>query len=486
MSRRVSVTHTFTDAEPTAEQSVATATGTAARPSHQAVFFSPSSTIRPTFDIKPERGLYSSKRATAARLPSFLRSPRVALNALVGLNACLLLYLILRPAPKPTPLLPSRFTEDLLNLTYAATAPNLHAAPREGFESCETCVLSNYTEEPLCEYGLDNVKLSRMYEGSGFRVRRFLEKAMRGDAVSIAVLKGTEARGGEPGTLWHSRFLEDFVKSFPKTKLFVGTSPGGDSEYLSMCFNALVPDTADLYILANEPLETTHRHEDSLYRGIMGLPQQPALIRLSGTLVSEMAKGPSSTLQLSEFFDVPVIGIRNLLFPHIIAHPSDRDLFLTRTRGEADSYTPTEEVVKLHPSCELVSSTLRPLIPLEHSSVSFVSREWIENGSKMAALASSVVGATISFAFRGSSVGIFLYSTHGKTETHSPGQAICSVDGLTGDIFDAGVPEDYNKSHFKMVVEGLKPGEHVLSCEILPHSSAGQGHDIRIMGIGSQ
>lgn len=95
---------------------------------------------------------------------------------------------------------------------------------------------------------------------------------------------------------------------------------------------------------------------------------------------------------------------------------------------------------------------------MAHSSASFVSLEWSENGSKMAALTSSVVGASISFPFTGSKVGLFIWSTHGKTETHHPGQAICSVDGGTGDIFDAGVPEDYNKSHWKMVVEGLKPG----------------------------
>lgn len=49
--------------------------------------------------------------------------------------------------------------------------------------TCEVCVAT--PEDPLCEYGLDNVRLSRSYEGSGYRVRKFLEKALRGDKVRI-------------------------------------------------------------------------------------------------------------------------------------------------------------------------------------------------------------------------------------------------------------------------------------------------------------
>lgn len=49
--------------------------------------------------------------------------------------------------------------------------------------TCEVCVAT--PDDPLCEYGLDNVRLSRSYEGSGHRVRKFLEKALRGEKVRI-------------------------------------------------------------------------------------------------------------------------------------------------------------------------------------------------------------------------------------------------------------------------------------------------------------
>lgn len=58
------------------------------------------------------------------------------------------------------------------------------AAGDSGTRSCEVCVSDPGNE--LCqEYGLDNVRLSRAYEGSGHRVRRVMEKALRGEKVKI-------------------------------------------------------------------------------------------------------------------------------------------------------------------------------------------------------------------------------------------------------------------------------------------------------------
>lgn len=51
--------------------------------------------------------------------------------------------------------------------------------------SCEVCILKS--DDPMCEYGLDNVRMSRGYEGSGYRVRKFIEKALRGEKVTIGV-----------------------------------------------------------------------------------------------------------------------------------------------------------------------------------------------------------------------------------------------------------------------------------------------------------
>lgn len=54
-------------------------------------------------------------------------------------------------------------------------------------------------------------------------------------------------------------------------------------------------------------------------RGLMQLPQRPAVIRVSAIAIifNELARGAISTLITSEFFDVPVIGSVSFPLPLI-------------------------------------------------------------------------------------------------------------------------------------------------------------------------
>lgn len=96
--------------------------------------------------------------------------------------------------------------------------------------SCEVCVVT--PDDPLCaEYGSTNVRLSRAYEGSGYRVRRFLEKAMRGEEVRIGVIGASvslgHGLGGAP--TWHAVFLEGFKELFPLATIYDGSAAAMDS-----------------------------------------------------------------------------------------------------------------------------------------------------------------------------------------------------------------------------------------------------------------
>ena len=51
--------------------------------------------------------------------------------------------------------------------------------------TCDYCLLN--PEDVKCIYGRDNIKLSRAFDGSGVRVRRMLEKAIRGEPIGIGV-----------------------------------------------------------------------------------------------------------------------------------------------------------------------------------------------------------------------------------------------------------------------------------------------------------
>ena len=39
----------------------------------------------------------------------------------------------------------------------------------------------------MCEYGRDNIKLSRAFDGSGVRMRKMLAKALRGEPIGVGV-----------------------------------------------------------------------------------------------------------------------------------------------------------------------------------------------------------------------------------------------------------------------------------------------------------
>ncbi|KAL8293496.1 hypothetical protein RQP46_000197 [Phenoliferia psychrophenolica] len=124
--------------------------------------------------------------------------------------------------------------------------------------------------------------------------------------------------------------------------MHVGASPGMDSEFFSFCYESVVPATSDLYLIEldvnNEPTDATLFDDDALFRGLLGLPQKPAVIRLSAFALgfSDLVRGSASALIMSTWFDVPVIGIRNFMMPHLVAHPKDADIFFAHAGPNID------------------------------------------------------------------------------------------------------------------------------------------------------
>lgn len=92
------------------------------------------------------------------------------------------------PAWMPKPIIPNRIAHKQAPLMKT---PAYAAAP--GFESAlPSCRVTDLPDDPLVkEYGQNNIRLSRTYEGSGVRVRRVLQKAIRGEPIKIAVMGGS-------------------------------------------------------------------------------------------------------------------------------------------------------------------------------------------------------------------------------------------------------------------------------------------------------
>lgn len=102
--------------------------------------------------------------------------------------------------------------------------------------SCELCHHSLHHR--MCEYGLDNIRLSRAYEGSGARLRKVLARGSQGHTINVGVLGAsvTAGHGLAPGSpRWHEHFFSDFQQLFPNARMHVGAA-GGVNSHVGLFF----------------------------------------------------------------------------------------------------------------------------------------------------------------------------------------------------------------------------------------------------------
>ncbi|GJN93869.1 hypothetical protein Rhopal_006928-T1 [Rhodotorula paludigena] len=228
--------------------------------------------------------------------------------------------------------------------------PALRTSSAPSPASCRPCDID--PTNPLCEYGDSAIRVSRAYEGSGVRVRKVLAKALRGEKVKIGVLgasvtagHGLDHGGKVVGPAWPYRWLEDFQKTFPQTELYNGAAPAMDSAFYSFCYRTMVPETdIDMWLVEldvnNDFAQTTLEADDVLFRTLLNLPNEPAVIRLSVFALSfdDMARGAASNLLLSQFFDIPVITIKNFFLPYLLERPDVAPEYFTKFWDGAPDY----------------------------------------------------------------------------------------------------------------------------------------------------
>ncbi|GAA5990234.1 hypothetical protein JCM10908_005887 [Rhodotorula pacifica] len=343
--------------------------------------------------------------------------------------------------------------------------------------SCEVCHLD--PTNPLCRYGLDNIRMSRAYEASGHRLRKVLRRALDGEKIGVGILGASVTLGhGVPpgGQRWEDRWFEDFQKAFPTAEMHVGAAPAMDSQFFACCASAVVPMDLDIYIVEldinNDGSFNTMKSDDALMRGLMQLPQEPAVLRVSvfALVLEDLLRGTASTLMTSQLFDVPVISLRPFMLPHVIRHrEASDDMFSKDPAGNIDlrhiselSHTILGDMLSLYtqkeicetrrrelfseletargpwiqptelgmvpnatlwdswmtpkpprivmPLCQSLASQLSPLTPISHSKA-FKIETWHDKS----AWAAAVPGAQIRLRFTGSWVGLFVYVTNGDS-----------------------------------------------------------------------
>lgn len=66
--------------------------------------------------------------------------------------------------------------------------------------------------------------------------------------------------------------------------------------------------TSDMTCICSS--DATFLNDDALHRGLLSLPQEPAVMRVSvfSIIFQEMTRGYTSTLAMSHWHDIPVVG----------------------------------------------------------------------------------------------------------------------------------------------------------------------------------
>lgn len=208
------------------------------------------------------------------------RRPTTVLNWVLIASACFTAGFLFHRVPPagdllPTTLvnsnssfLPSYLTNSLSTLPSSRRRPHHAFATKAPPPSCRLC--DSDPTNPLCDYGDSAIRMSRAYEGSGLRVRRFLEKALRGEEVVIGVIGASVTVGHGIGDhqTWVNRWFEGFQEQFPKARLINGAAPAMTCTWLpslfpapvltsfpfpasfyAYCFKTMVPEPADLYLV---------------------------------------------------------------------------------------------------------------------------------------------------------------------------------------------------------------------------------------------
>lgn len=218
-----------------------------------------------------------------------------------------------------------------------------HDGSRQTRASSSSCGVDDTLRQVYAEHMF---RLSRVHEGSGYRVQEVLKKAARGEQITIALLGGSVStgHGAIPGVgphqygaiafdnQWH-QFVMRYLRSTYQNVIFKnGARPAVDSSYFAWCYTTYIDTDADLVMIEmavnDENTETSAVASEELLRSILQLPNSPAVIYVDSFALRTksgrggMTNGADAHDFLSNFYDVPQISIRNPLLPELLRNAS--------------------------------------------------------------------------------------------------------------------------------------------------------------------
>ncbi|KIJ16490.1 hypothetical protein PAXINDRAFT_168599 [Paxillus involutus ATCC 200175] len=188
------------------------------------------------------------------------------------------------------------------------------------------------------KYGVMPLAQSRLHLGSGGRIHRVIHKALLGQPVTMSVLGGSvsacHGAGDDPlsPTCYPSSFFRWWSSVFPHpaSELTNGAMRRTNSGYFAFCNAHHVPENTDLVILefdVDDPGDQRGMENfELLVRSLLDRPDQPAVVIL-GHFSPEIHAvygfaGPDHWHNIvAQFYDVPHISVKPILYPSYMADP---------------------------------------------------------------------------------------------------------------------------------------------------------------------
>ncbi|EIN14668.1 hypothetical protein PUNSTDRAFT_96689 [Punctularia strigosozonata HHB-11173 SS5] len=217
--------------------------------------------------------------------------------------------------------------KNYLNTTRAA----------EGTVPFDFCPVFGPGDDLAQKYGSLQLSRTRLHLGSNARVQRVIHKALLGLPVTISVVGGSvsacHGAGDDPLSpdCYPSRFFHWWNNVFPHSasEITNGAMRRINSAYFGFCAAHHIPDITDLVIveLDSDDDDDSIDNFELLVRSLLLRKEQPAVIVL-GHFSPQVQEtygfaGPEHWHSIvAQFYDVPHISTKPLIYPDYIADPS--------------------------------------------------------------------------------------------------------------------------------------------------------------------
>lgn len=188
--------------------------------------------------------------------------------------------------------------------------------------------------DPSVPFDLESGVTDKMYnrallnEGNTFRLAAAMEKAKKGESITVATIGGSITQGtaaSSTDSCYASRFFSWWQEKFPKCEVnTVNAGIGGTDSYLGVHradeqLLSYDPDVVVIEFSVNDTDKTMNKYSyDSLVRKVLSAENEPAVILLfttqeDGTSLQDVHR------EIGAAYDLPMISYREAVYPEVAA-----------------------------------------------------------------------------------------------------------------------------------------------------------------------